>query len=104
MSYFVQYMVKLADASFRYSQIWFGLYSMFPTWSDWNISYTRQGTLKRRRKAFFRSMLLLALFSGALRLGLNGQNWTSVKPLLMSCVKKALLISASTMQKIGETF
>jgi hypothetical protein len=74
---------------------------MFPKWSDWDISYTRQGTLKKRRKVFLRSLVFLALFSGALRLGWTGQNWTSIKPRLKSYLKNVLLAGASTIQTIG---
>lgn len=76
---------------------------MFPTWSDWSISYTHQGASKKRRKAIFRSLVFLTLFSGAVRLGLSGKNWTSIKPVLRRHIKKVLLVSAGSIQKIGET-
>jgi hypothetical protein len=74
---------------------------MFPTWSDWSISYTRQGVLKKRRKAFFRSLVFLTLFCGALRLGWNGMNWTSIKPLLKRYVKTTLFVGAGALQAVG---
>ena len=95
-------MIEIAnDYHHSYSQIWFCIYSMFPTWSDWSISYTRQGTLKKRTKAFVRSLIFLALFSGALKLGRNGKNWTSIKPLLQSYVKTALFVGAGALQAVG---
>lgn len=74
---------------------------MFPTWNDWQISYTHQGKLRRRRKAFFRSLIFLSLFSGALKLSWNGHNWTSLKAPLKAYIKKVLLIAAAALQTVG---
>jgi hypothetical protein len=74
---------------------------MFPSWNDWHISYTRQGKLRRRRKAFFRSLIFLTLFSGALKLGWNGHNWSSLKAPVKAFIKKVILGAAGVLQTAG---
>jgi hypothetical protein len=74
---------------------------MFPTWSDWDISYTRQGALKKRKMAVLRSVVLLGLVFGAWKLGKSGQNLATIKQILKSYVRRALLVGAGIMQIAG---
>jgi len=46
----------------RYSQINFTLRCMFPTWKDWDITYTPKGLAIRRVKKLFKSLAVMALF------------------------------------------
>jgi hypothetical protein len=74
---------------------------MFPSWNDWHISYTRQGKLRRRRKAFLRSLIFLTLFSAALKLRWNGHKLTSLKTPVMAFIKKAIMGAAGALQTAG---
>lgn len=47
---------------YPYSQIWFGLRCMFPKWSDWRISYTTKGLLKKRLGQLFKAVVATIAF------------------------------------------
>jgi hypothetical protein len=75
---------------------------MFPTWSDWNISYTRKGLRKKRTKTFLRYLVYFAAIAGAVNLQRRGQTAAGVKALLRSYARKLLFIGAGTLQKAAE--
>jgi hypothetical protein len=75
---------------------------MFPTWSDWDISYTRKGLLKKRAKTFLRYFMYFAFISGVVKLQRRGQDVASVGSLLKSYARKVLFMGAGALQKAGE--
>lgn len=80
----------------RYTQIWFGLRCMFPTWSDWNITYTAKGLAKKRVKSLLRYTIILCLAAGFPLLKRKGL--TEMKLLLKQYPKLALMAVAAGLQ------
>jgi hypothetical protein len=54
---FLYFVLVIDLTAHRYSQLYYGYRCMFPTWKDWNLSYTRKGTLKKWTKS---TMMVLA--------------------------------------------
>ena len=73
---------------------------MFPTYSDWDITYTKKGLAKKRVKTTFRYLAYLATIVGIIRLRRNG-NGRTVKDIIKGYVKQALLTSALVLQVTG---
>lgn len=82
---------------YPYTQIWFGLRCMFPTWSDWNITYTRKGLVKRGAKRLMRILLFMAVVS-AFRLW-RRHGLESAKGAMRNIVKVALLNGADVLHR-----
>lgn len=88
-------------AGSSYTQIWFGLRCMFPTWSDWDITYTSKGLAKKRTRTILRSLALVATIVGIIRMRNNGIGRDNIKALLQSYVRYALLGGASVLQAVS---
>lgn len=74
---------------YPHSQLHFTWRCMFPTWSDWNIKYTRKGIIKRGVVQVVRVVALLAAITGAYqyRAGrLRGASLASVGNVLRDIV------------------
>ncbi|KAI1007790.1 hypothetical protein K3495_g443 [Podosphaera aphanis] len=79
---------------YPYSQIWFTLYCMFPTWNDWQIIYTKKGKAKNFVSKTLRAVALVAVIYGITRSRLR-QEPTS---FIMKSVK---LMIHSGLKRIG---
>lgn len=79
----------------RYTQIWFGLRCMFPTWSDWDIKYTAQGLLKQRAKKLAG---LLAILGTVMALTRLRKDPDACKSHLRNYVRSALLSGVNILQ------
>lgn len=63
---------------YRYSQLNFTLRCMFPTWRDWDITYTRRGLAISRVKTLTKSLATIAVLLWVYRLTTNGQSARAV--------------------------
>jgi hypothetical protein len=70
---------------------------MFPTWNDWDISYTRKGQVKKFAMTLLRIVALVAtiISSMKLRRSLRGQ---SIVSLLKANFRTAFLTGAGVLQ------
>ncbi|TVY82411.1 Baeyer-Villiger monooxygenase [Lachnellula suecica] len=59
---------------YPYSQLNFTLRCMFPTWQDWDLTYTPRGLAMKRLRLLLKSFAVLAAFVWALRLRRKGQS------------------------------
>jgi hypothetical protein len=86
-----------------YSQINFGLRCMFPTWSDWNITYTAKGLAKKRTKSLLKYLAYAALFTTLYQARTQGKKLGDVKipALIRGYLRLALLLGANSLQKIS---
>ena len=73
MSLIVDPSSRIGLISYSYSQIDYSLRCMFPRWSDWEITLTRQGLLKKR----IRQALSYIIFAAGI-VGLY-QVWNSAR-------------------------
>jgi hypothetical protein len=73
---------------------------MFPTWSDWEITYTSKGLAKKRAKAALRYLAYAAAIAGIIQLR-KDRNGQRLKDLLKGYVRQALLTGAVVLQTIG---
>lgn len=73
---------------YPYTQIWFGLRCMFPTWSDWNINYTRKGIWKRRIVLALRVVTTCAMIIGAYRYNNGAQDWKLMKSIWRNSLRR----------------
>ena len=73
---------------------------MFPTWSDWQITYTSKGLAKKRAKTALRYTAYAAAIAGIIRLR-GAKNGESIKELLRAYVRQALLTGAVVLQAVG---
>ncbi|CAL3963788.1 hypothetical protein PZA11_001301 [Diplocarpon coronariae] len=85
---------------YPYTQIWFTLKCMFPTYSDWEIKYTRKGMLKKSVFTAIRVLALLAIIFGVNQqkkkaLGLN------TKTYLRAALRRLLYSGAGLLQLMG---
>jgi len=73
---------------------------MFPTWSDWDIKYTRKGQVKRSVKKALNVVALAAMIIGGVRLrrNLHGKNLIA---LLKAYVRMAFLTGAGMLQTVA---
>lgn len=85
---------------FRYTQIWFGLRCMFPTWRDWDIQYTRKGLVRRATSRTLRTLGLIAFIMSvvSIRRSADGRG---VKAVIRETARSVLLKSAGFLQSIG---
>ncbi|KAL3420630.1 monooxygenase, flavin-binding [Phlyctema vagabunda] len=83
---------------YPYTQIWFGLRCMFPTWSDWNIKYTRKGLAKKRAKDILKYLALVTMVAGAVLARKDGRSMLSIVGFLKSYVRMALLTGSVVLQ------
>ena len=70
---------------------------MFPTWSDWNISYTRKGQIKRSVKKVLNVVALTAMIVGGVRLrrSLQGRSFMA---LLKVYIRMVFMAGAGLLQ------
>jgi hypothetical protein len=73
---------------------------MFPTYSDWDITYTTKGLAKKRAKTTLRYLAYLAAIVGIIRLRRNS-NGGSMKDIIKGYVRQALLTGAFVLQVAG---
>ena len=74
---------------------------MFPTWSDWDITYTRKALIRSKATKTLRILAIVATIMGIARLRKNGQGVADVKELLKGYVRRALLTGAGVLQIAG---
>ena len=73
---------------------------MFPTWSDWDIMYTRKGQVKRSVKKALNVVALAAMIIGGVRLRRNLQGKNLIA-LLKAYVRMAFLTGAGMLQTVA---
>lgn len=82
----------------RYTQIWFGLRCMFPTWKDWDLTYTKKGRVKRAGMRAVSILTLMAAISGILRLRQAAQG-QGVRALFADMSREVLLRGSTLLQR-----
>ncbi|KAF4632931.1 hypothetical protein G7Y89_g5190 [Cudoniella acicularis] len=87
--------------TYPYSQFNFWLRCAFPTWSDWDIKYTRKGLMKRRTVALLKIFSVFAAVTGFLRLARCGIDVTA---LVKHQARLAFLTGAGLLQKVASKF
>ncbi|KAI9827508.1 MAG: hypothetical protein M1832_004858 [Thelocarpon impressellum] len=75
---------------FPYSQIWFTLLCMFPRWRDWDIAYTRKGSMKMRNVQALRIVAFVIAIVGLSRARKAGLGLTNAPQFLRMGIKQAL--------------
>jgi len=71
---------------------------MFPTWSDWDITYTSKGLAKRRFKKLFSILAYIGIIAGIVRVRRSDMGVAGVKTLFRDYVRTALLRGAGVLQ------
>lgn len=82
---------------YPYSQVWFGLRCLFPTWSDWSITYTAQGLAKKRRKAFLRFLKTMVLVVFLIRARNAGYTVRQLPGLVRQKARRAVDIGKAVL-------
>lgn len=70
---------------------------MFPTWSDWNISYTKKGQAKKSAMKVLNTVALLAIIVGGVRLRRHLQSMSLIT-LLKGYIRMTFLGGAGLLQ------
>jgi len=70
---------------------------MFPTWSDWDISYTREGRIRKSARTVLRTVALVGLIVGSVKLGQNLQG-KSMMTFLKANIRMAFLAAVGLLQ------
>jgi len=86
---------------YPYTQIWFGLRCMFPTWSDWDITYSARGIAKRRRQATLKFLAYAALTMGLVGLVRRGKSVQDVLRWVRGYAREALLKASGVLQTVS---
>ena len=73
---------------------------MFPTWSDWDIEYTKKGQAKRSAKKVLNIVALAAMIVGAVRLRRNLQG-RNLLALLKAYIRLAFLTGSGILQTVA---
>ena len=73
---------------------------MFPTWSDWDITYTRKGQVKRSVKKVLNVVALAAMIVGGVRLRLKLQG-KSLITLFKAYIRLAFITGAGLLQTVA---
>jgi hypothetical protein len=73
---------------------------MFPTWSDWDIKYTRKGQVKRSVKKVLNVVALAAMIVGGVKLRHNLQG-KSLIALFKAYVRIAFFTGAGLLQTVA---
>lgn len=73
---------------------------MFPTFSDWDITYTTKGLIKKRARTAIRYLTYLAAIISIISLRRNS-NGRSVNDILKGYVRQALMTGALVLQVAG---
>jgi hypothetical protein len=71
---------------------------MFPTWKDWDITYTRQGLAARRFRTLLKSLALVAFISGIVKLRRSGRSLTE---FLKDFIRNLLLRGSNLLQGVA---
>jgi hypothetical protein len=74
---------------------------MFPTYSDWDITYTTKGLAKKRTKAALRYLTYLAAIIAVIRLRKNNTSIGGVKEKIRRYLRQVLLTGALVLQVAG---
>ncbi|KAJ5047307.1 uncharacterized protein L3040_003136 [Drepanopeziza brunnea f. sp. 'multigermtubi'] len=83
---------------YPYTQIRFTLRCMFPTWSDWDIKYTRKAIFKKYAKRVLKAFIFLALLSGFSQ---QKQNGLGLKTYLRGVARSLIFGGAGLLQVAG---
>ena len=75
---------------------------MFPTWSDWDILYTRKGLIKKRVKSLLRVLVYFSAIAGFVSLRRHGKGPADVKAMLRKFLRYAILKASGVLQRTGE--
>lgn len=73
---------------------------MFPAWSDWDITYTRKGKVKRSVKKVLNVVALAAIIVGGVRLRRKLQG-KSLIALFKAYIRVAFLTGAGLLQTVA---
>ena len=73
---------------------------MFPTWSDWNLKYTKKGLVKRRAKMTISYLAIFSAVYALIYLRRNGKALNDFKVILKEYVRLALLSGVNLLQMI----
>lgn len=74
---------------------------MFPTWSDWDITYTAKGLAKKRTKATLSFLACATTLLGLYRLRKNVKTVADTRELLKRYLRMGLMTGAVVLQTIG---
>lgn len=74
---------------------------MFPTWSDWDITYTTKGLLKKRIKTLLSLLTYAAGIAGLYRLRKAGFAISDLPDLMRTLLRLSLLSVAKGAQKLA---
>ena len=75
---------------------------MFPTWSDWDLKYTKKGYAKLVGKRFIKLLALIATVSVALRLRQKGQGMEDAKVFLLRNIREVISTGTNVLQSAGK--
>ncbi len=84
----------------RYTQIYFGLRCMFPTWSDWNIEYTPKGLRKLRARQAARALGIGVLVAGTFWMRQSGLGLADMPSLLRHGVRSSLGVLEGWLESV----
>ena len=73
---------------------------MFPTWADWDITYTRKGLLKKATSRALKTFALAALMFGIVQQRRNGLR-AGISAHLKSLIRGLLFRGAGLLQVAG---
>ena len=71
---------------------------MFPTWKDWDITYTPRGLALRRVKTLLKSLAAIAVFIWVYKLRKNGQ---TAKIVLRDIARDVLQGGGHVLQRLA---
>jgi hypothetical protein len=74
---------------------------MFPTWSDWDIKYTRKGLVKLAATRALKLLAVFATVAAIIRLRTNGQGIGHITVLMRNYVRRAILSGSVILQLAG---
>jgi len=73
---------------------------MFPTWSDWQLTYTAKGTAKRRTKTVLSYLGLLGVVSALVHFRRSPGDLVRAKEFLKGLVRAALFRGVGILQTV----
>lgn len=79
-------MLNYTDLHISFSQVWFTLKCMFPTWDDWAIEYSGKAKMKKRVLDGLKYSTLPALAVVAYKMSFS--DCTSFAPAVSNLVRK----------------
>ncbi|KAL2067282.1 hypothetical protein VTL71DRAFT_1706 [Oculimacula yallundae] len=85
---------------YPYTQIWFTIRCMFPTWNDWDIQYTRKGLVKKSALTLLKSLALVVMILGIIKQKQDGL-LPKTKAYLRRVARTLLFGGAGVLQVAG---